>query len=1052
MKRSAIVASLLFLAAAVPARADIGPWSVAQRGMSGLLGSAFGPQGAVVVGSGGEIWSSSDNVTWVRRHNPMAGQLNGVVYGGGRFVAVGRTELFEPLVLVSIDGSTWTQSPALGPSPLTAIAYANGVYVAVGPSTQVLRATDPAGPWISWQLPAGTSLTAIAHGAGLFVAVGQGRRLVTSPDGTVWTDRSANLPLNVLQLRGITHTGSRFVAVGGGIATSTNGIQWSLAHNGSYTAVAASGSMVVAVNSLYGYATSPTGEQWTGRTLPDVAGVTPGAATVSFGGGRFLAAGASGGMRTSPDGLTWTNRTLPASRLFYSIAFDGTRFCATGRYDAAATSLDGVAWTNGATGPVGAGNATVWTGTRFVTVGPGLLSEADGAIATSPDCAQWTPAAWSLPPGTSIASFDDVAYAEGRLVAVGSQQLTTGGDMRPLIATSTDAVQWSAVASGFGTTDGWLRSVAHGDGRWVASGAVGKASVSTLMTTSTDGVTWTQVVAPGIAGTDVVQSIAHAGGMFVAVGTRIWTSADGLSWTARLPDDDFYHSVRRVNGQWVAVGQGGFGPGGVIAVSTDGISWAVSQPMERVLYAVGHSQGSPFLDRVVTAGDSVVLQANGGLPRVSFEAPSAPEASLDATLTLRLSAAAAVDVTVAYHTSDGVALAGLDYTAVQGVVTFPPGAIERAIGVPLVTDGLPEGDETFRLVMTQVAGAVLEQSEGVATIVDTPTITADDAAAPEGNAGASSAGLVVRMSHVSPQEVTVAFAPGGGTATPGVDYAAAAGTLTFAPGASVLPVPVSVLGDVAVEPDETFTLSLSSAANASVVDASADAVIQDDDAPSLAQRELAHGMLVREDFGAPAGVDVYRIAQAPRASYEVLVDAIAGDAVPVALERLAADNATVVGTGAPAGTGASVSLRWRNPASAAVANQHLRVRGACAAACGPDDVYRLRAYETTLRSPRFSNVGGQVTLLVLQNPAAAAVDGTAYFWSADGTLLQAHPLTLAPRQTLVVNAASLAGLVGRSGSVTVAHTAPYGVLAGKTVALEPATGFSFDTPLSARAR
>jgi hypothetical protein len=69
-----------------------------------------------------------------------------------------------------------------------------------------------------------------------------------------------------------------------------------------------------------------------------------------------------------------------------------------------------------------------------------------------------------------------------------------------------------------------------------------------------------------------------------------------------------------------------------------------------------------------------------------------------------------------------------------------------------------------------------------------------------------------------------------------------------------------------------------------------------------------------------------------------------------------------------------------------------------------------------------------------------------------GSLLHAHPFTLAPRQTLVVNAASLPGLNGRSGSVTIAHTAPYGVLAGKAVAVEPATGFGFDTPLSPRPR
>jgi hypothetical protein len=36
--------------------------------------------------------------------------------------------------------------------------------------------------------------------------------------------------------------------------------------------------------------------------------------------------------------------------------------------------------------------------------------------------------------------------------------------------------------------------------------------------------------------------------------------------------------------------------------------------------------------------------------------------------------------------------------------------------------------------------------------------------------------------------------------------------------------------------------------------------------------------------------------------------------------------------------------------------------------------------------------------------------------------------------------------------MTVAHDGAYGALAGKAVALEPATGFTFDTPLVPRPR
>jgi hypothetical protein len=41
---------------------------------------------------------------------------------------------------------------------------------------------------------------------------------------------------------------------------------------------------------------------------------------------------------------------------------------------------------------------------------------------------------------------------------------------------------------------------------------------------------------------------------------------------------------------------------------------------------------------------------------------------------------------------------------------------------------------------------------------------------------------------------------------------------------------------------------------------------------------------------------------------------------------------------------------------------------------------------------------------------------------------------------------------GTSGTVTITHNARYGDLTGKAVALEPATGFSFDSPAVVRAR
>jgi hypothetical protein len=185
----------------------------------------------------------------------------------------------------------------------------------------------------------------------------------------------------------------------------------------------------------------------------------------------------------------------------------------------------------------------------------------------------------------------------------------------------------------------------------------------------------------------------------------------------------------------------------------------------------------------------------------------------------------------------------------------------------------------------------------------------------------------------------------------------------------------------------------------------------------------------------------------------VTVDAASGDVSPAVLERLAADQSTVLQAGAAVGTGTSRSLRWQNPSASGITNQPIRVRsGGCTTDCGTEDTYRIRAWETTYAIPRFNNSGTQVTVLLVQNPTHRTVSGTAYFWSASNALLGLQGFTLLPRGTLVLNAASVPGTGGQGGSVTVAHDGGYGALAGKAVALEPATGYSFDSPMTPRAR
>jgi glucose/arabinose dehydrogenase len=501
---------------------------------------------------------------------------------------------------------------------------------------------------------------------------------------------------------------------------------------------------------------------------------------------------------------------------------------------------------------------------------------------------------------------------------------------------------------------------------------------------------------------------------------------------------------------------------GRIRAGTEGPpgTWTPSVLLEPSL-AISSFGEDPAGELYVTALDTgtVYRIVSGGPTALSVGDVTVTEGDAGgstAVFTVSLSAAVAPTVTVQYATADGTAVAGSDYAPVTGTLTFPPGTVTRTVSVPILGDLLDEDDETFTLDLSNPTNATIADGQGQGTITDDdplPALFAGDCASREGRAGSVPCDFTVTLVPVSGRTVTVAYATADGTATAGTDYVAASGSLTFPPGVTQQLVSVSVLADAAIEGDESFFLDLSSPTNATLGDAQGTGTILDDDAGSLSMLELSHGTNLSTDLSGGTA-DLYRISQRPLASYEVVLDAVSGDAVPgLLLERLASDNSTVAQTAGPVGTGSALSLRWENPFSATVNNQHIRVRSpACGSGCGTDDVYRLRVYDTSLSTARFNNAGSQITVLVVQNRSAQAVSGHVQFWGVSGTLLASPSFSLSPQAVLVLNTASLPALQGKGGSLTVSHDGAYASVAGKTVALEPATGFSFDSPLELRPR
>ena len=181
---------------------------------------------------GGTTFTSPDGVTWAPT-NQGTNILDCLTYGKGMFAGMrrgGNTTIFA-----SPDGVTWTPtSSGLAGSPnLDGIAYASGLFVAVG------DAYDPAqGSWVACALTStdcsawvphysttkNSYLKTVAYGNGRFAAGGDSGLTMTLPDGASWTQRSS--AVTTATLRAITYANGQFVAAGDAIVTSTDGANW----------------------------------------------------------------------------------------------------------------------------------------------------------------------------------------------------------------------------------------------------------------------------------------------------------------------------------------------------------------------------------------------------------------------------------------------------------------------------------------------------------------------------------------------------------------------------------------------------------------------------------------------------------------------------------------------------------------------------------------------------------------------------------------------------------------------------------------------------------
>ncbi len=198
----------------------------------------------------------------------------------------------------------------------------------------------------------------------------------------------------------------------------------------------------------------------------------------------------------------------------------------------------------------------------------------------------------------------------------------------------------------------------------------------------------------------------------------------------------------------------------------------------------------------------------------------------------------AVSVTAA--TMDGSAEAGTDYTSVPPVVLdfAAGGGLSQTVTVDVAADDAVELDENFTLELSNAVNASIADGTGDGTIQndDAPAeLTIDDVPQTEGSGGGTTiqAFTVIRSHNL--ETVSVQAQSVDGTATAGSDYTGVGPTTLNFPAGGVFgqEVAISVAADDLVELDEGYTVELSGAVNATILDGIGDGTIVNDDAATI---------------------------------------------------------------------------------------------------------------------------------------------------------------------------------------------------------------------------
>ncbi len=185
-----------------------------------------------------------------------------------------------------------------------------------------------------------------------------------------------------------------------------------------------------------------------------------------------------------------------------------------------------------------------------------------------------------------------------------------------------------------------------------------------------------------------------------------------------------------------------------------------------------------------------------------------------------------VPVSVQYTTTNGTAIAGLNYTAMSGLLNFSPGETFQTITIPVQYDPQITGNLLFFVSLFSPSGtgqlispvsttiSVIDDDTGVEFAVPTNTVV---------KANTNVLVSVFRLGNTLGQ-TRVDFNSLGGTAVTGIEFTPTNGTLTFIPGQTSNSFTVAINNDSEIDGTQTVQLNLTNANGATILSPSNEVV------------------------------------------------------------------------------------------------------------------------------------------------------------------------------------------------------------------------------------